>query len=118
MSSKSTVLSASKSAPSAVATHGVTPEVLASVAAGVTQAAPADRPVKDDPRKLATLRETIAAVLSSKRITDKSPENVAYKCAQALNKAGVPAERTGEHVWTRVATLEEIGRLTKAGLLK
>jgi hypothetical protein len=52
------------------------------------------------------------------RITDKSTQNVARKCAQALNKAGVVAERQGEHVWTTAATLDEIGRLVKAGLLK
>jgi hypothetical protein len=105
------------SSSSAAVDAGVTIESLQTIAANV-QTAPVERPVKDDPRKLATLRETIAYVLSSKRITDKSPANVAYKCAQALNKAGVAAEKAGEHVWTRQATLEEIGRLTKAGLLK
>ena len=114
--SKSTAAAAVLSTSAAV-DAGVTLESLQTIAANV-QTAPVARPVKDDPRKLATLRETIAYVVSSKRITDKSPANVAYKCAQALNKAGVPAEKTGEHVWTRQATLEEIGRLTKAGLLK
>lgn len=87
--------------------------------ADTVAAAPApERAVKADPKKVATIRETIAHVMRSVRIKDKSPGGVAYKVAQALNKAGVAAERAGEPVWTRASALAEIAALNKAGLLK
>jgi hypothetical protein len=87
--------------------------------ADTVAAAPApERAVKADPKKLATIRETVAHVMRSVRIKDKSPEGVAYKVAQALNKAGVQSERTGEPVWTRASALAEVAALHKAGLLK